>query len=436
MAVGPGQIVGKYRIDRVLGKGAMGVVYEATHTTLRNYVAVKVLHAHLVDESEQLQRFEREATLVAKIDSPHVVRILDVDRLPSGEPYMVMERLEGKDLGKIVKANGRLSAELTLKYVTEAASGIRVAHQAGVVHRDIKPSNLFLAEGGDEPTIKVMDFGISKELGSGELTATSTMVGTPNYMAPEQIRSSRTVDGRADIWAIGVVLYRLLSGRAPFPGDNQAQIVLQVISAEPPPFDMPPGTSPELEAKLRTIVARCLKKDRSERYANIGELLEALTDQPMDDDERGSYHLVSIPPGANDIEIDVTRASDDGTFKPNTTPPKRSAKGAILALVGVGIVAAVGVYFGIAKSHDAPSSVNALPSPTSPTSTLPELSRSASVSATSIALPTSPLTNTATVVAPQQGAKLRPTAKPPTSAVVPAHSSTATAVPKHDPTHI
>ncbi|WP_437915041.1 serine/threonine-protein kinase [Sorangium sp. So ce302] len=271
-------IAGKYRVDRVVGRGGMGIVVAASHLFLPQRVAIKLL---LSTESPALvQRFLREARAVVRLKGEHVVRVFDVGELGSGIPYIVMEYLEGEDLSDVLRARGTLSVVDAADYVLQACLAMAEAHAAGIVHRDLKPANLFLTTTpGGATLIKVLDFGISKEVpGSTEgvgvsLTQTREMLGSPIYMSPEQMRSSRSVDARSDVWALGALLYRLLVGQPPFEAPALAELVLQVASAEPIPptalrSDIPPG--------LEAAILHCLQKDPARRPQTVADLARAL----------------------------------------------------------------------------------------------------------------------------------------------------------------
>ncbi|HEX2880041.1 MAG TPA: serine/threonine-protein kinase, partial [Polyangiaceae bacterium] len=208
-------LAGKYRIDRVLGVGGMGVVVAATHLDLDTKVAIKVMRDELLSEPSAVQRLMLEARAAAKIKSEHVARVLDVSTLPSGVPYIVMEYLDGCDLAQLLTEHGALPVAQVADYLLEACEALAEAHAAQIIHRDLKPENLFVARAADgSPTIKVVDFGISKQLGPAAseraLTNPSTAVGSPQYMAPEQMQG-RPIDVRADIWALGTILYQAVT---------------------------------------------------------------------------------------------------------------------------------------------------------------------------------------------------------------------------------
>jgi eukaryotic-like serine/threonine-protein kinase len=273
-------IADKYGVERAIGEGGMGVVYAARHRELDQRVAIKFLLPEIAQQGMAAERFRREARAAARIRGEHVCRVLDVGTLPgSGIPYMVMEYLEGRDLANELERRVRLPPEEAVGYILEACDAVAEAHAAGIVHRDIKPANLFLATRSDGSRhIKVLDFGVSKSLldsssGQHALTVTSSVVGSPLYMSPEQLDSARDVDRRTDIWALGVVLYELLTGNTPFRGDSIPQLVTSVLHDQPPSFVECEVTAPD---GLEVVLARALAKPREQRYGSVAELVSAL----------------------------------------------------------------------------------------------------------------------------------------------------------------
>jgi serine/threonine-protein kinase len=279
----PGQVVaGKYEVERVIGQGGMGTVISAVHVHLRERVAIKLLSREASAQSESISRFTREARAAARIKSEHVAKVSDVGTLPDGTPYIVMEYLEGLDLADTLTQRGPLPADDAIELVLQACEALAEAHSLGIVHRDLKPANLFLTHRADgTPCVKVLDFGISKVTQPGTsqaeaaLTHTTTIMGSPLYMSPEQLRATRGVDLRTDVWAIGVILYELLSGEAPFLGQSLPDISVK-IAVEPPPSLR--TKRPEISALLEAIVLKCLEKERDNRFRTLGDFAVALAE--------------------------------------------------------------------------------------------------------------------------------------------------------------
>jgi tRNA A-37 threonylcarbamoyl transferase component Bud32 len=272
----PGQVIaGKYKVEAVLGAGGMGVVLAARHEVLGQRVAIKYLLPEVARaHKESAERFMREARASIELRSEHVARVLDVGTDADGAAFMVMEFLEGQDLQKASRS-GPLAVTDVVEYVLQAAEALAEAHDLGIVHRDLKPANLFLASRRDgSPLVKVLDFGISK-LSKSErgITRTDAVMGSPGYMSPEQIRSAKHVDLRADIWGLGVVMYELLAGKPPFDGDNVATLSAQIVLETPERVD---ATRPEVPAALADVVARCLAKEPGERFSDMKALADAL----------------------------------------------------------------------------------------------------------------------------------------------------------------
>lgn len=271
---------GKYRVDRLLGEGGMGIVVAAHHLELDQTVAVKFLLDDVAKNAEGAERFRREARAAAKIQSDHVVRVLDVGLLESGERYMVMEYLDGHDLAEELRIHGTLPADVAVRYLLEALDAIAQAHAHGIVHRDLKPANLYLAKRLDGSSrVKVLDFGISKSMSqsTGEqlsLTRTSAWIGSPLYMAPEQMQSARDVDLRADIWSLGAILYELVSGQPPYPAESLPQLCNLMLTRDPQPLI---ELCPDVPAELNECVMRCLTRSLEQRFQTANELRSALS---------------------------------------------------------------------------------------------------------------------------------------------------------------
>ena len=269
----PGSILlGKYRIDGLIGSGGMGNVVRASHLYLHQPVAIKLLLPEMTASTSTVQRFLREAQATVKLRSEHIARVMDVGTTPEGVPFMVMEFLDGNDLNQILRHHGPQQPAIVVDLILQACEGISEAHALGIVHRDVKPSNFFITQRPDgSMLLKILDFGISKTpIGYDELTGTQTVIGTPSYMAPEQMKSGRSADPRSDIWSIGIVMYQLISGRLPFSGESYAELVLKVGLEAPAPLSLP------LPNGLGDIILRCLEKDPALRHQSVGELARHL----------------------------------------------------------------------------------------------------------------------------------------------------------------
>jgi serine/threonine protein kinase len=277
----PGEVIaGKYRVEGVVGSGGMGVVLSARHVQLGQAVAIKVLSLALSDERrpEAISRFFREGRAAAALQGDHVVKVHDVGVLDSGMPYMVMELLKGGDLSSVLENLQHLSIEQAVECVLQAGDAIAQAHRQGIVHRDLKPSNLFVTERSDgSALIKVLDFGISKSLKEsrveGDLTTTRTVLGSPFYMSPEQVRDAKNVDHRTDVWALGAILHELLSGRPPFEADTLPGACAAIVADAPPTLRSLRADVPEA---IEVVVLRCLEKEPGRRFARVEDLLAAL----------------------------------------------------------------------------------------------------------------------------------------------------------------
>jgi len=268
-------VAGKYRIERVIGEGGMGIVVAATHEGLDQKVAIKFLAPEAIRNPEVVERFMREAKVAAKVKSEHVARVSDVGRVDGSTPFIVMEYLEGADLSGMIDAHKPLPIDEVCEIGLQACEALAEVHAAGIVHRDLKPSNLFITRRADgSPCLKLLDFGISKFTTSpGDdgadpaLTATATVMGSPSYMSPEQLKSTKEVDARTDVWSLGAVLYEALTAKPAFRGETVPQVVAMIASEEPA---TPTGIRAEIPAEIETAVLACLVKNADERSSLVG----------------------------------------------------------------------------------------------------------------------------------------------------------------------
>jgi serine/threonine-protein kinase len=278
----PGEVIdGKYRCERMIGVGGMGAVALATHLLRKAPVALKFMHPAVSVREGFVERFINEAVAASRIDSEHVVKVFDVGQLEEGTPYLVMEYLEGTDLAGVLERDGQpglRSIPRCLHFAVQILRGLQIAHDASIVHRDMKPSNCFVIEkDGDPDFVKLLDFGISKlqQPDDVKLTQTNSLLGTPLYMSPEQARSAKLADHRTDLYAVGVILYELLTGRPPFDSDSTfTELLIKIATEEPTPLvDLRPDVPPALAA----VVRRAFARDPTQRYGSAFELSEALS---------------------------------------------------------------------------------------------------------------------------------------------------------------
>ena len=331
-------IAGKYTVVREIGVGGMGVVHEAIHVRLGQRVAIKSLLPRFALNGEIAARFDREARAAATIRSPHVARVIDVDALPDGAPYIVMELLEGRDLQAELHARGQIPISEAVGYILHACAAMHEAHKVGIVHRDLKPANLFLTDDGARPVVKVLDFGISKVPTEGEssVTATQSNFGTPQYMSPEQVRSAKHVDGRADIWALGAILHELIAGQPAFSGASATAIVASIVADAPTPLRT---LRPEVPEGLDAVVARALSKSVNARYDTVDAFAKDLA--PFSAQEwapRRSKHPVRI-------SVDSLATNDAATMMESktagavvATAPQLASRRVPLALIVVAVL--------------------------------------------------------------------------------------------------
>jgi serine/threonine-protein kinase len=378
MEVSEGQLLaGKYRIERVLGQGGMGVVVAAHHIVLDEVVAIKFLLPEALRSAEAVARFEREARNAVKIRSEHVARVTDVGRLENGAPYMVMELLRGRDLEVLLRERGPLPLADVADYVLQAGEAIAEAHGLGIVHRDLKPPNLFLTERADGSScIKVLDFGISKLTVAGSeergMTSTAAIIGSPLYMSPEQLMSSRDVDMRTDIWSLGVICFELLTGKAPFLADTLPQLCMAISLAPPTPLR---NYRPDLPLEVEAMLLRCLTKDPGKRYGTVAEFaaelvkfaprharLSAERIERLARAAGFSASALALPPSSGSTATSAAVHEGNQTIGGfGRTRPGASSSSVRLGL-GLGALLAVGGAGAFALTRPAPPKVEPVPS--------------------------------------------------------------------------
>lgn len=364
-------LAGKYLVDRVLGAGGMGVVVQATHMMLNTRVAMKFLLPQYAHDQRIVGRFLREARAAVSIKNRHVASVIDIGTLESGSPYIVMEYLEGSDLGDIIDREGKLDPTRAARFLLQACQGLASAHAGNVVHRDIKPGNLFVTRDVDgSEQIKILDFGISKsgqEL--NDLTKTGAIMGSPTYMPPEQMRSTRNVDHRADIWSLGVVGFEMLTGRLPYEAETMTELVAQVIEHEPPRVRT---VRADISEALDEAIAGALVKDVSKRYENIADFAQALAYALGDaaaEDAAARTHRILFGAGGPQSNAEQsekmklgrapTTGIDKGSFI-RTKPEVLAAQEAqrkqrmVIGAVAVTVALAIGIAAAVLVDRDAP----------------------------------------------------------------------------------
>lgn len=275
------EIAGRYAIERAIAEGGMGLVFAARHADLDELVAIKFLKPEFARQPEIIGRFAREAKACTKIKSEYVAKVLDVGVNPTRGPYIVMEYLEGEDLSELLARDGKLPPERAVELILQCCEALAQAHALGIIHRDIKPENLFVVKNESAvPTLKVLDFGVSKTALTGKIfgnelsvAKTQSLLGTPLYMSPEQLRGKIDIDPDSEVWAVGAVLYELVTGEAPFTGNTVTEVCASVLETIPrPPIERAPQVMPELQA----VIMKCLEKTPTNRYKTIAELAVAL----------------------------------------------------------------------------------------------------------------------------------------------------------------
>ena len=410
-----GEVIGeKYRLVRLLGEGGMGTVYEARHDVIGRRFAVKFLHAELAGHPEILARFRREAQAAGSLENENIAAVTDFGTSPDGAPYIVMEFLDGQDLAKVLAQTGPLPIQRAAHILIQVCRGLFAAHGRGIVHRDLKPENLLLQQRGDGgDLVKILDFGIAK-LKSAEqrpeaATRTGITLGTPYYMPPEQARGQKELDERADIYALGVILFELLSGQKPHNGENYNAILYSILMQAAPRIET---YRPDVPPELAALVHRAMAADANERYQSVSELAEALTPftgraltpAPM---SQGSTVLLPQGPVSRSNSARSTSTRAPVALTPPTpsayNPPPPSRTGVWIGL-GAALLAVVGATAFFATRE----------APANPTSAAGTAAQAPAPAVTAAATPTAvaPPPPPPIELAPTPAAAPAPTAEP------------------------
>ena len=329
-------LAGNYQVVRLLGEGGMGRVYEARHTRLGGKrFAIKLLHDEIVHQPDILARFEREAQSAATIGHPNVVEVVDVCRLEDGRPFIVTEFLEGEELGALLDRVGKLAPEAAIRITRQICRALMAAHAKGIIHRDMKPENVFLVGDLSAPRVKIIDFGISKQNDdSAKLTRTGMVMGTPAYMAPEQARGEH-VDHQADVYAVGGILYRCVTGHKPYEGEDGAMVLTQVLTEEP---RRPRVVDSSVPGELELVIERAMARNCADRLASMAELeaeLAAIDSSPGSVD--GSLPSM-LPPGPNSGQKTLASGKNGVPRTLHAMRAQREVRGARPALILVTVV--------------------------------------------------------------------------------------------------
>jgi serine/threonine-protein kinase len=338
---------GTYRLDRQLGKGGMGAVFQASHVRLPKQFAIKVMHAEVLANKEAFARFRREAEISSSLGHPNIVEVHDFNETEEGEPYIVMELLEGIDLSGVLQRDGSLGLPRTMNITRALCSALSAVHATGVIHRDLKPQNVFLGRRGTQEIVKVLDFGISKISGSTDIqTKTSALIGTPAYMSPEQARGkSNLVDGRSDQFALGAMVYEMLCGRRAFvsEGDDLVTTLYRVLNEDPAPIG-------DLTPAINQVLLRSMSKMPEQRYPDAEAFLRALEDAVAGRPVQGRQAMVTAPPGVLSTDSgaplsSLSAAASEVVASDDEQPAKNKNSGLLVVGGLVAAAAAAGFVF-------------------------------------------------------------------------------------------
>jgi serine/threonine-protein kinase len=441
-------VAGKFRLNRLLGRGGMGSVWQATHLALDIPCAVKFIEGDFAAVPEMQARFQREAKAAAALRSPHVVQILDHD-IWEGMPYIAMELLDGQELSKRIASMGTLSPAETTVIIGQVCRALGKAHQQGIVHRDLKPDNLFLVHDDDRDIVKILDFGIAKSknpnLDIGGNTKTGAMLGTPYYMSPEQAQGNKSIDGRSDLWALGVIVFECLTGKRPFESDALGDLLMQIMVKPLPLLSTArPGLPPTIDAWFAKACAR----DPNDRFQtakelaealgvalNVGAATEVMTAREVNAIVRGATLPLNTPNPMGSTPNPIAPNAQTGPGAPTpyahaTTieTPKKSALPIFIALGAIAVVGVVVVAVVATRSH------TPAPSVATDTQTTATVAATATVTATANATITATATAAATATeTPATSATVAAVTTPPTNTHVRTNASAKPGASTHPP---
>lgn len=341
----------KYRIVKLLGEGGMGAVYEGENVRIHRRVAIKILHSNVASSEDAVQRFEREAQAAGRIGSEHIVEVLDLGDLPSGDRYMVMEYLDGESLSDRISSTGQMSPQTTASIIIDMLEGLKAAHSAGIIHRDLKPDNVFLLtnKNGKKDFVKIVDFGISKFSSLGgefSMTRTGAVMGTPYYLSPEQAKGERQLDARADLYAVGVILYEAVAGRVPFDGETFNELLFKIVLEPIPPLST---YVPNIDPHFAAIVEKAMARDPALRFQTAEEMKLALAawlrGQPAAPELLASASAATA--ARTDVRLQTARDGHAGTVMQtngawaNTNSEQGAAAGSKKRLIAAAAAAAI-----------------------------------------------------------------------------------------------
>ncbi len=440
----PGTLIaGKLRLIRTLGAGGMGVVYEVEHEITKHHRALKVLHAYAAEQPGVVERFLREASAAGRVGNAHVAETFDAGKLDSGEPYLLMELLDGETLDHLLQRSGPLDPGILCDLIHQACAGVEAAHEAGIIHRDLKPENLMIVTRDGAPFVKILDFGISKfdaeRTGSMKLTTEGLVMGTPYYMSPEQVRGSSTIDARTDIYALGVILYECATGVRPFDAQTVQHLAVLIHEGKPVPLATRRSSLPQA---FYDIVNRAMAADREQRFESAKALAAALA--PLRARVRGAPSTRIMEPSRTHVVVDTTSGGPPRVVTSRPAGPMPSTHAALAATMsgrpaanrtralGLSAVALLLVGGAVAVAVTRASRMQTSAPPAAAANGLAEPAPQPTVLATVLAAPIKPVENPsalASATAPSPAANVEPPKRiaPAASAAPSAHPAAALA---------